>query len=356
MNELVLKISALSSGVVLLDGKPIEQDRLQEVLKDAKSKNAIVWYYGQPSPAGAPPQAAIVIDLIAKNKLPISFSSKPDFSDSLDPKGIAHPRLIRVGPDGRAYGADRLEPRMPEVDVRDDIDEVFANVRKAAAGDKGPRGLVVVRPDRRYLVLPALPATPALTVSAADMERLIPSAVKRNVAVIGDTGFAAKEAGRTAVASSIVDANRSIPFFGILMAMSHSGHPVWIFEGHSSALAAACRHADVLIVDSGMLPFLRRGWEDAASGLDHRQQREDDHQDEERRADDLEDQGPLLLHSLGGVEVLVGRAHGRSVRTRPARGALHWAPAVELARTHIRHPGYFAAFYPSVVSDGLLND
>ena len=40
---------------------------------------------------------------------------------------------------------------------------------------------------------------------------------------------------------------------------------MWIFEGHSSALAAGCKDADVMIVDSGMLPHLEKGWEEIAS-------------------------------------------------------------------------------------------
>ncbi len=261
---MVLKISVLSSGTVVLDGTTIELDRLEEALKNAKDKHTGVWYYCA-SPAHLPHGAASVIDLVIKNKLPISFSSKPDFSDWVDPKDISHPKAN--APDKVQGSAEAPEPRVPEVDDRGNIEDIFANVRRAAAGDKGPRGLVMVRPDRRYLVLPALPAMPALTASAADIERLIPSAVKRNVAVIGDTSFTTEKLGGTPAVPNIVDANRSIPFFGILMAMSYSGHAVWVFEGHSSALAAGCRDADVLIVDSGMLPFLPKGWEDVASAV-----------------------------------------------------------------------------------------
>jgi hypothetical protein len=40
---------------------------------------------------------------------------------------------------------------------------------------------------------------------------------------------------------------------------------VWIFEGHPSALQAGCRDADVLIVDSAMLPVLQTDWQDVAA-------------------------------------------------------------------------------------------
>jgi hypothetical protein len=44
-----------------------------------------------------------------------------------------------------------------------------------------------------------------------------------------------------------------IPFLGCLLGMAYTGHSVVVFEGHSSALAVACRDADLLIVDEAML-------------------------------------------------------------------------------------------------------
>jgi hypothetical protein len=95
---------------------------------------------------------------------------------------------------------------------------------------------------------------------AAGMERLIPSAVKRNIAVIACTDIPAA----TQNAYDVTQANRTIPFLGLLTALTYLGHHVWIFEGHASALAAGCRDADVLFVDSGMLPHLAKGWEETA--------------------------------------------------------------------------------------------
>ena len=59
---------------------------------------------------------------------------------------------------------------------------------------------------------------------------------------------------------SVTDVDKAIPFFGLLMALSYLGHAVWIFEGHTSALEAGCRHADALIVDSALIPLLVREW------------------------------------------------------------------------------------------------
>jgi hypothetical protein len=87
-----LKISVLSSGAVFLNGKSISVKALGETLQSAKGNNGQVWYYRENAGAVPPPQAMEVIKLVLANKLPISFSSKPDFSDYIDERGESHPR------------------------------------------------------------------------------------------------------------------------------------------------------------------------------------------------------------------------------------------------------------------------
>src|ERR1051325_7624215 len=94
---------------------------------------------------------------------------------------------------------------------------------------------------------------------AAGMERLIPSDVKRNVAVIADTGFAA------GLSPDLAQASKAIPFLGLLTGLTYIGHHVWVFEGHASALGAGCRDADVLIVDSAMAAHLEKSWQDTVA-------------------------------------------------------------------------------------------
>jgi hypothetical protein len=244
---MVLKIAVLASGALTADGQPVDLDRLDEMLQSLKASGGAVWYYSE---AAATSEAAglSVVKLVVKHKLQIRISSKPDYSDHLNAKGAPQPSVDA--------------PVMPEVAVRDDIEQVFAAVRRTAAGDKGTRGLVVVAPDRRMLLMPALEESEKLTEMSAGMERLIPSAVKRNIAVIAATGFPAA----TANAFNIAEANRAIPFLGLLTGLTYLGHSVWIFEGHPSALAAGCREADVLLVDSGMVPHLEKGWDETAAG------------------------------------------------------------------------------------------
>jgi hypothetical protein len=247
----IFKISVPSSGSVLLNGKPIEIADLDRLLQNTKGKDAAVWYYRESPKAEAPPEAKAVINLIIKSSLSLSFSSKPDFSDYLDSKGVSHPRMP-VGRNRTAYDA-----RMPDIDAVPNVEQVFTDARKMTAGK--PAALIVIRPNREFAVFPA-PDHP-LESAVAKVERLVSPAVRRNIAVIAYTGFGEE----TFSSTSTADANKAIPFIGMLLGLSYIGHSVWIFEGHSSAIAAGCRDADLLIVDSAMLPFLEKGWENEAA-------------------------------------------------------------------------------------------
>jgi hypothetical protein len=250
-SEMIIKISVLSSGSVLLDGKPTEIADLKRLLESTKGKDAVVWYYRESADAEAPPQAMEVIKLIAKNRLSISFSTKPDFSDYVDSKGVSHPRTPAE------WDRKTFDARMPDLAAVADIEQLFIEARKRAAGT--PPALIVVRPDRTLGIMPTPDHPPQSAV--AGISHFVSPAVRRNIAVIAYTGFSQE----TFASTSAADANKAIPLFGLLVGLAHIGHSVWIFEGHSSAIAAGCRNADLLIVDSAMLPFLENGWDDKAA-------------------------------------------------------------------------------------------
>jgi hypothetical protein len=86
----ILKISVLSSGNLLLNGKPSKLEIIESKFK--KHKNASVWYYRENSSQEPPPISAQVIKLVIDNKLSISLSTKPDFSDYVNENGISQPR------------------------------------------------------------------------------------------------------------------------------------------------------------------------------------------------------------------------------------------------------------------------
>src|SRR5947209_5896879 len=110
---MVLKIAVRSSGIILADGESVDLVRLDEMLQAVKAAGGAVWYYREQT---ANPEAAgmSVIKLVVKHKLGVSISSKPDYSDYLDAKGISHPRTEPA--DAPATNG----PRMPEVAPRED--------------------------------------------------------------------------------------------------------------------------------------------------------------------------------------------------------------------------------------------
>jgi len=150
---------------------------------------------------------------------------------------------------------DLFKPRMPEVDFPPKLEEIFDKARKAAAADTTPtkdknRHVVVVTPGRMVMLHPC-PAPGTMNPQAVEsVEKLMPSKTRHNVAVIAYTELKALRA----------DVLKTIPFYGLLTGMAYIGHAVWVFEGHSSALAAGCREADLLIADCEMVPFLAGDW------------------------------------------------------------------------------------------------
>jgi hypothetical protein len=88
----VARISVLASGKILLDGKEATVSEARRALERTKAKRGTVWYYREHGKGEAPPEAIELFKLMVENKLPISLSSKADFSDYLDEEGHSHPR------------------------------------------------------------------------------------------------------------------------------------------------------------------------------------------------------------------------------------------------------------------------
>jgi hypothetical protein len=247
-----LKVSVLSSGSILLDGTPVALANLKAALEQADRTNDRVLYYRENSAAEPPAETKEVLDLVIANKLPISLSSKPDFSDYADRFGQLHRR-----PEEAGGPPNRFDPRMPDVDLRADAGSAFAKARAKASGESENFRIAIVRPDRAVLFFPLPPPPPETSQMAKQLAAVIPSDRSRNIAVISSTEFTMN---RTGTGASLQEANSAIPFIGILCGLAYLGHRIWIFEGHASALAQGLEHSEVLVVDSGMLPFLQPDW------------------------------------------------------------------------------------------------
>jgi hypothetical protein len=88
----------------------------------------------------------------------------------------------------------------------------------------------------------------------ANVERIVPSEAKRNIAVIAPTQPKLEPNDVDAIPGTVdvIAMGRVIPFFGMLIGLATIGHSVWIFDGQPDALVAGCRDADLLLIDSAV--------------------------------------------------------------------------------------------------------
>ena len=90
--ESVTRVSVFSTGKLLLNDRPATLAAVEAEFKAVKRNNGLIWYYRENARAEPPPEAMAVIELAGKYGLPISLSSKPDFSDYIDQHGNSKPR------------------------------------------------------------------------------------------------------------------------------------------------------------------------------------------------------------------------------------------------------------------------
>ncbi len=86
------RVSVLASGKVLLNGSESTLPALSTEFERLKSSGGAVWYYRENPQSEPPAEAVEVIKLVIRNRLPVSMSSKPDFSDVMDDHGVSRPR------------------------------------------------------------------------------------------------------------------------------------------------------------------------------------------------------------------------------------------------------------------------
>lgn len=83
----VIKVSVLSNNEVLVNGKPVSPSEFIEALSIAQDKQGGIWYFRQNPHKEPPPVAAKVFSLIRQTGLPVSMSTRSDFSDYIDRQG-----------------------------------------------------------------------------------------------------------------------------------------------------------------------------------------------------------------------------------------------------------------------------
>ena len=88
-----LKISVLADGRMLADGRPVTLEELEPMLaKLAKDNGTVIYYREDPSQDEPHQNAKEVTRLVIESRLPISFSTEPDFSTVVDGEGNVRKR------------------------------------------------------------------------------------------------------------------------------------------------------------------------------------------------------------------------------------------------------------------------
>jgi hypothetical protein len=177
--------------------------------------------------------------------------------------------------DGMPEPPDIFRPHMPGVELLSDMDALFAAARRlSATGEypaggaptaeaaglekmKGLRSAVILTPGRLMMPVPAPAPGSVSKEMVQSVSHLLPPDPPLAVSVIS----------YTYVPALIQDKARAIPFLGFLVGFAAIGHTVVVFEGHPSAFESGVRGSDVLLLDSGMLPFIQKDWKETAFRL-----------------------------------------------------------------------------------------
>jgi hypothetical protein len=179
--------------------------------------------------------------------------------------------------DGSPEPSDIFQPHRLGVELLSDMDGLFAAARRLSAtgeypaGDgevpaeaaaeiekmKGQHSVVIVTPGRLVMPVPVAEPGSVPRGMVEDVSRMLPPDPPQVVTVIS----------YTYVPALIQDQAKAIPFLGFLGGFAMIGHTVVVFEGHASAFESGVRGSDVLMVDSGMLPFMQEDWKEAAFRL-----------------------------------------------------------------------------------------
>jgi hypothetical protein len=134
-----------------------------------------------------------------------------------------------------------------------DWEELFGAVRALVAAP-GLRHIIVVRQNQSLLCLACPERSTVRPEFIAQVERIVPSEARRNIAVIASTQPKLEPPDVDAIPGTldVIAMGRVIPFFGMLIGLTSIGHSVWVFDGQPDALVAGSKDADLMIIDSAV--------------------------------------------------------------------------------------------------------
>ncbi len=140
-----------------------------------------------------------------------------------------------------------------------DVAELFARVREKLPLGRAPEEmkagepwLGIVCPDRSFFLVTLSVAAELPPQLVEQNKDCIPYTKPLNITAVGFTGLRPSPE------------IRRMPFVASILPFAYIGHSIVIFEGHESGFEASLKDADVLIIDSGMLPFLQPNWFEVA--------------------------------------------------------------------------------------------
>jgi hypothetical protein len=90
--ERVAKVAVSADGRVELDGSVASLEELRAAFAELSRADGVVWYYREAADAEPHPLAMEVVQAIIDARLPVSMSTKPDFSDVVLPDGSRRAR------------------------------------------------------------------------------------------------------------------------------------------------------------------------------------------------------------------------------------------------------------------------
>ena len=95
MNDALGRIRVARTGEIWFDNTPVTLDALPPLLRELRAAGGAVWYYREEVDAEPAPEAMAVVRLVVEHRLPISMSTRPDFTDVVLPDGSVAPRVGR---------------------------------------------------------------------------------------------------------------------------------------------------------------------------------------------------------------------------------------------------------------------
>jgi hypothetical protein len=92
MGANIAKVGVSMDGRITLNGHASQIDEVRAEFTKLAREKGVVWYYREAPGAEPPANAMLVLNAIVNARLPVSMSTKPDFSDVVLPDGSTKSR------------------------------------------------------------------------------------------------------------------------------------------------------------------------------------------------------------------------------------------------------------------------